>query len=435
MDDFSEITVAEKNIKMRRALTPKKYLTYGPFPNRFGFIHLWYNVEIVCLESLYHKRIPVLPRTLYLPEIHNPAGGMWSSWDKYWDMSELNVYIYQYTRCLFRERIKLEEKIMLPTLWLNDIEMWLNTREHRMITKKLPQLETWLNTRDYSIITEKLSQKIEAKIAQSNVLYRKPWQGWWGAYPPISKIEGIFVKSIKKIKKIIQLLIKPNQLLVKLVPKKVYVHLKPTFIHLKPTPEVWAVVDDIVQRLGNDFWAIHIRRNDVLKHLQSHAMYASNLSWMTVNLECARLKKNTPLFIMTDEQDPLYLLPLEKKFSIIRAGDFKSFQNLTAKYPNDNFLRFHVERLIFLHAKRRYKTAEYFDQTLDFMPFQEPRLDQLKYLSPHYSLPTSCEEKYFSSFSLKHKYRILNKWPSLLPVRYHFSQKILHLKLRLQRQS
>ena len=430
MDDLSEITVAEKNIKIGEALTPRRYLTYGAFPNRFGFIHLWYNVEIVCLESLYHKRAPVLPRTLYLPETHNPTGGMWSSWDKYWDMDELNVYIYQYTRCLFREHIKLENKITLPALWLNDIETWLNTREHKMITEKLPQLETWLNTRDYNTVTEKLQQKIETKIAQSTILYRKPWQGWWGAYPPASKREGMFVK---KIKKIILLSAKPTRLLAKLVPRRAYARLKPTFIHLKPTSEVWTVVDDIVKRLGSDFWAIHIRRNDVLKHLQSHALYASNLSWVTANLECARLKKNMPLFLMTDEQDPLYLLPLEKKFNIIRANDFKSFQNLIVKYPNDNFLYFHVERLVFLHAKRRYKTVEYFGKKLDFMPFQKPRLDKVKYLPPHCFLPANCEEKYFSSFSLKHKYKILNKWPFLIPLRYSFAQSMLHFRLGLRR--
>ena len=374
----------------------KRYLTYGPSENRPGFMHLWANICAVCTESLYHKRIPVLSSKLSLPKKHNPRRSeQWSSWSRYWDISELNAYTYKVVNSFFYQHIKVKEQLTLPILWVDDIEKWLANKEHR-------------------IINQESAKEIKNEIIQASILYRKPYNLMW-ANTTTGRI------SVRDRIRTFRLAIKPVR------------HM--TFIHAKPAPEIWAVVDDIVGQLGTDFWAIHIRRNDVLTNRSYiHSIYASNIPWIVTNLECANLNKDFPVFLMTDERDTSYLLPLQKRFNIIRANDFKSYQNLIAKYPGDNFLCFHIERLIYLHAKRRYKTVAYWGETFEFMPFPEPRLEKVNYLPPHYPLPINCRGKYFSYLALERKHRPLNKRDSFLPLRYSLAQSLLRLRLRLSQQ-
>ena len=167
------------------------------------------------------------------------------------------------------------------------------------------------------------------------------------------------------------------------------------------------------------------------------------------NLECAGLDENTPLFLMTDEKDSSYLLPLQGKFNVIRANDFKSYTNLIAKYPDDNFLHFYVERLISYHAKRPYTTSKPYSKTVHFINFKKPMAIQFNNLAPHDQLPVNCEGKYYSYLPLKKKrnyFKII--WLSdlifsikgghklsliLIHLKYTFAQNMLHLRVGLRR--
>ena len=376
----------------------EKYLTFGSSVKGPGFLHLWTNICAVCIEALHYKRIPVLSPKLYMHKNYSPVGDeLWSSWSRYWDISELNAYTYKVANSLFYKRIEFKRKSTFPVLWVNDIEEWLSKNNHK-------------------VIIERLSEKKEKEISQPNILYHKYSGRVWR--------EGRIAKTSNKkffcfVKKIPKLFIESTQEVI--------------CIHAKPTPEIWTVVNDIVKQLGVDFWAIHIRRNDVLTNrAYIHSTYASSIPWIIANLECAKLNKDIPVFLMTDEKDSSYLLPLQKRFNIIRAKGFRSYQNLIAKYPGDNFLCFHIERLIYLHAKRRYKTATYWGGALEFIPFLEPQLEKLNYLPPHYPLPINCEKKYFSYFSLERKYKFLNNWSSHLSLRYFFAQNMLQFKCSLR---
>ena len=382
---------------LKRRGAPERYLTYGPLEGEYGFLHQWNNIHAVIKESWSYKRTAVLPKNVYLSKFHNFSGGMWSSWDRYWDISELDIYTYQSIRFLFSKQIKFKKKSTLSILWLNDIKKWLSERPHKMI------------------IRESLKE-ITGEIAQVNVLYRQPSHIVWAHNIPAVK-NGFFNNLGRRIK---------------LFPNRVR---GITLIHAKPASEVGAVVSDIVGQLGQDFWAIHIRRNDVLEHPNHmHSIYASAMPWVIANLKCARLAHTIPIFLMTDEKKSSYLLPLQKKFKIVRVTDFESFQNLFAKYPSDNFLRFHIEKLIFDQAKRRYKTATYWGEKLEAISYPKPAVRKLNFLPPHYPISTGSEEKYFSYLSLEKKNKWLDKWPSLLLARYHFAQKMLGLRLSLRRQ-
>ena len=376
----------------------KKYLTFGSSLKGPGFLHLWANICAVCIEALYYKRIPVLSPKLYMHKNYSLVGdGLWSSWDRYWDISELNIFTYKIIYSLFYKRVEFKKKSAFPVLWVDDIERWLSEN-------------------NYKIIAEKLSGEEADETSQANILYHKSSARVWGNVISTKEPNKKLSKILKKIPKIF---IKSTQDVI--------------CIHAKPTPEIWAVVDDIVKQLGVDFWAIHIRRNDVLTNrAYIHSAHASNIPWIVTNLKCAKLNKNIPVFVMTDEKDPFFLLPLQKIYNIIRANNFNSYQKLIAKYPGDNFLCFHIERLIYLHAKRRYKTATYWGESLEFMPFLEPQLEKLNHLPPHYPLPANCTKRYFSYLSLERKYKFLNKWPSHLSLRYSFAQYILQFKCILR---
>ena len=363
----------------------ERYLTYGPLPEGPGLLHLQRNLDGVCLEALLTNRIPVLPKNITLPSVHNPAGFALSSWDRYWDIKETKACLYCYN--FSTKRMTHQATYPVPVLWVDDLDDWINRRPHKTVFKKAPVI---------------------SHLDECKLVYRKLYSAWWSQGFDDNK----YTNSSEN------------------VTRKTYT--ENIFFHRKPAAEVWAVVDDIVKQLGADFWAIHIRRNDALYTPENpHATDASKMPWIIANLECAELDKDTPLFVMTDEKDPLYLRPLKKKFNIILIDKFKSFQDIISKYPGDNFLHFYIERLIYFHAKKTYKTAK--DKGDVFMHFPEPTLIQFNRIAPHYSTPVDSEEKYFSYLALERKSRWLNKYPSLFPARYYLAQKMLHLKLHLRR--
>ena len=393
----------------------KKYLAYESRPNYSGFLHQWADLDIVCLEAALTNRIPVLSKKLTLPSHHNPAGPALSSWERYWDIEETKIYIYRYYP--FSKRIIHQTTYPIPVLWIDDLSGWISKKSHKIVS------------------TEALQ---DSCLAECELIYRKLPSHKWPSY-----FDGIQSTNLTHIiiKKIYQL--------------ARYGYLEKAFFHRKPSSEIWAVVVDIVKQLEANFWAIHIRRNDTLvgsvASSYPHAKYASNIPWIVANLNCAGLNKNTPIFLMTDERNPLYLSALEKKLNIIHASDFKAYQNLVEKYPDDNFLCFQIERLIYLHAKRRYRTATYWGEVFEFTPFPEPICEILNHLPPHYPLPVDRKRKYFSYLSLEGNYNHKIKWelarlyfklaahplskrsPSLLSLRYSLAQKILQLRLKLRR--
>ena len=393
----------------------KKYLTYGCLSDSHGFIHQCGHLNTVCLEATLTNRIPVLSKKITLSSVHNPAGSFVSSWDRYWDLEETKACIYRYYP--FSRKVMHQATYPVPVLWLNDLDNWISNRQHETVS------------------TEVLA---DSSLREYESVYRKlPSDLWVRDFRNIQ--QGDLIHEITK--KIYNLLR--------------YRYQEKMFFYRKPASEVWAVVADIIRQLESEFWAIHIRRNDVLKNPGlPHARHASTMPWIISNLECARLDKNTPIFLMTDEKDSLYPLPLQEKFNVVRAIDFKSYNDLVAKYPNDNYLRFHIERLIYLHAKRRYKTATYWSQRFNIMSFSEPVLEMSNYLPPHQPLPIDCKEKYFSSLSLEGNYSnhrikeklaslssklatypLLSRLPSLLPLRYSFAQNMLQLRLKLSKRS
>ena len=400
-------------------LETKKYLTYGHLPSDPGFTHQRGNLNIVCLEAVLTKRIPVLSKNLTLSVTHNPAGPVLSSWDRYFDISKTTAHIYHYYP--FTKQMIHQVTYTIPVLWVDDLDDYISRKFHKVIFReslKNPDLDKY------------------------ELIHRKPTNTWWSADSPIGRYNQSKQESNKEV----------FQLTRDKYQEKI-------FFHRKPTIEIWAVVNDIVEQLGGDFWAIHIRRNDMLNQPNSHGACASNVPWIITNLECASLDKHTPIFLMTDEKDPLYLLPLQKKFNIVRASDFKSYQNICDKYLDDNFLCFWIESLVFFHAKRRYQTDKFSGRDIGykFMHFLQPKLEKYNYLPPHYPLPTKNKEKYFSDLSLKRKGWFLNKWLKksplffprkyrfmervvnkislFLPLKYKFIKNLLRLRLSLNRQS
>ena len=402
----------------------KKYLTYGHLPSKPGFTHQRGNLNIVCLEAVLTNRIPVFSKNLTLSVVHNPAGPVLSSWDRYFDISKTTAYIYRYYP--FSQQMIHQATYTIPVLWLDDLDDYINRKSHRVIFK------------------ETLDNPIP-DLDKYELIYRKPANDWWSFDYPRNPYNKSNQKSNKEV----------FQLTRDRYKEKI-------FFHRKPSAEVWEVANDIIEQLGRDYWAIHIRRNDMLNQPHSHPACASNIPWIITNLECANLDKHTPVFLMTDERDPSYLLPLQKKFNIVRAGDFKSYQDIHDKYLDDNFLYFWIESLVFFHAKRRYQTAKFSGRDIGykFMHFLQPKLEKYNYLPSHYSLPTKDKLKYSSDLSLERGGGFFNKWLKirpfffsrkyrfvarvmnkihkilpLLPLKYKFIESLLRLRLSLNRRS
>ena len=373
----------------------EKYLAYDHLTNSPGFLHQLAELNAVCLDAIRANRIPVLPRKLILSRPHNPFNSFLSSWDRYWDLEETIFILYRYYP--FSKRALQQATYTVPILWVDNISNWIKEKPHKIIST---EVLTNSNLTEYKLIYRKIPSSI-----------------LWSQHFNDIQCGDLTYRMIQKNYQLIR-----------------YQYVEKAFFHRKPSSEVWAVVVDIVKQLGEDFWAIHIRRNDLLTNpYQPHSGYASNMSWIITNLKCAELNKNTAVFLMTDEQDSSYTLPLQEKFNIIRAEDFKIYKDLIAKYPDDNFLCFHVERLVYMHAKRRYKTATHFDGAFEFIPFPKPVYTKINYYPPHYPLPTGRKGRYFSYLSLERKNKLLNKWPTLLPLRYTFAQNMLQLRLGLGR--
>ena len=371
-----------------------KYLTYGHFPPNPGLSHQVSNLSTVCMEAVRTNRIPVFSKKFTLSKIHNPAGPVLSSWDRYMDITKTMAYIYRYYP--FSKQIILQAIYPIPVLWLADLDGWIDRKYHRTIFKEILR---------------------DSDLNEDELIYRKPATDWWTFDFPESQYNRTKGKIAKKA---VQLAHNNYE--------------ERIFFHRRPSAEVSAVVDNIVKKIGKNFWAIHIRRNDVLTNsgrAYVHAAYASNISWISVNLKCALLDKDTPIFLMTDEKDPLYSFDLQEKFNVVRAADFNSYKNLIAKYPDDNFLCFYIEKLIYTHAKRRYKTAIHSGEEFEFISFPDPAYKKLNFLPPHYPLPVNCKKKYLSYLSLEKKHKYLNKYQAILSLKYILSKTILQLRSKL----
>ena len=396
----------------------KKYLTYGHLPSPGpGFTHQRSNLSTVCLEAVLTNRIPVLSKNFTLSAVHNPAGSVVSSWDRYWDISKTMVYIYRYYP--LSKQMIYQATYPIPVLWSDDLDDYISKKSYKIISREI------LGNSD---------------LDEYELIYRKPVSEWWSFDFP----ESSYNQSKQKITK-------------EAFPLPRDKYQEKIFFHRKPSVEVWTVVNDIVEQLGRDFWAIHIRRNDMLNQPNSHSACASDMPWIITNLDCANLDKHTPVLLMTDERDPLYLLPLQKKFNIIRVSDFKLYQNIRDKYPDDNYLRFWIESLIFFHAKRRYQTAKYagLGHGYKFMHFLKPKLEKINHLPSHHPLLAEDKLKYFSDFSLKkrdsffNKYlknkslfsssgyrfmeRVVNKVLPFHPLRYKLAKNLFRLRFSLNR--
>ena len=391
------------NIYPREWRETKKYLTYGHLPSP-GFTHQRSNLSTVCLEAMLTNRIPVLPKNFTLSAVHNPAGPVVSSWDRYWDISKTTVYIYRYYP--FSKQIIHQATYPIPVLWVDDLDGYISKKYYKIISR------------------ERLG---DLDLDKYELIYRKPATDWWSFDSPESPYNQSKQETAKEAFQSIR-----------------DKYQEKIFFHRKPSVEVWTVVNDIVEQLGKDFWAIHIRRNDMLNWPNSHSACSSNMPWIITNLDCANLDKHTPVFLMTDERDPLYLLPLQKKFNIVRVNDFKSYQSIHDKYPDDNYLYFWIESLIFLHAKRRYQTAKYAGLGFGykFMHLLEPKLEKINRLPSHQPLPAKDKLKYFSDFSLKKQNDFFKKYLKMKPLfssaKYRFIERgmnkilpLLSLKYKL----
>ena len=342
----------------------EKYLAYDHLAGHSGFLHKMSDLDTLCREAVLTNRIPALSKNFTLSEFHNPAGPISSSWERYWDLTETTAYIYRYYP--FSKQMIYQTNYSIPVLWLEDIDNWIDKKSYRSLT---------------------IERLINSGLDECELIYRK-LSGRWrpGAFHRIYATQS----DKERLKELYQLIR--------------YGHWEEICFHRKPSLEVGTVVDDIVRQLGADFWAIHIRRSDVLYHpYRPHSRHASYMPWVIANLKCARLDNNIPLFLMTDERDPAYLVPLQKEFSVVRAADFKSYRNLSSKYEDDNFLCFHIERLIFQRAKRRYKNIGCFCSEYEFIHFPKPMLTKLNRLPSYSSLSGNCELKCISYLSLERR--------------------------------
>jgi len=86
--------------------------------------------------------------------------------------------------------------------------------------------------------------------------------------------------------------------------------------HFRYGPSVRAIVDKIVERIGSEFNAIHVRRTD-------HPARKFPVDYWLASLEHANCTTDVPLYVATDERDRRYFnLFKEKGYKLHWASDF-----------------------------------------------------------------------------------------------------------------
>ena len=383
----------------------ERYLTYGPLDGKRGFLHQWNNICITCTESLYNKRIPVLPRIFTLPESHNPAGSIDTHWDRYWDIENMRAGIFRYTSS---DKILDANFFPFYCLWVDDVEDWLSKKSHKIIETRSLRHNPF---KDQS-------------VKMSEILYIKPHTRLWRLIN--SDHEGKQILKRNFLEKVTRRL------------KHHDITSKEIFIAASPSREVCEVVEDIVAHLGKHFWALHVRRGDLLvaprmQMKYPHAPYASSIPWILANLECSGLSKDTPIFLMTDERKPGYFDALYKKFNIMQATDFESFRKASAFYPKDNFFRYHIERQVYLQAARRYRTATYYGRKLEFSLWPERQVRFVHELPPHAPMPAHRRGAYLSYLSKSGELFHSGLSKAVIPLWYEASRRYLLTRLFLRK--
>ena len=338
------------------------FLSYGPNAPE-GFRHQWRNVDAICIEALASNRTAVLENRVVLPRKHNPAGDIFSRWDRYWDLSTL---------CAIAASPEGEVKtIPVNVHWCDDIYVWLGTAAG-----------------DYHVLSP--DEKISQQHADHPVLCRNMTGTHCAGWLNVTSDEPLFLYPKDHLKRYGESWrsyfkgigsiwleyprLSSDQL--HNLSKRFGFECRGYDIQIvaMPTPEIVAVLRQILDCLGDDFWSMHIRKPDKGR-LDRQFFYDSVkiIPFISANLELAGMTKDRPLFVMTNDRDKSFISLLKNRYRIVTASDFSCFRQLLEKYPADDYMAYYIEQYIGVMSSRFYKYPRFASERFVF-PSAEPSL-------------------------------------------------------------
>ena len=368
------------------------FLSYGPNAPE-GFRHQWHNVQSVCIEALASNRTAVLENRVVLPAKHNPAGNILTRWDRYWDLTTL---------CAIATSPEGKVKtIPVNVHWCDDIYVWLGTAASDFHVLSRDETISQQHA-DRPVLCRNMSGTHCAgwlSVTSDELLFLDPqdhlkrygefWRSYfkgtgvvWFERPPLS------AEQLHNLSK--RFGFKCSERDIQLVAM--------------PTPQIVAVLEQMLDYLGDDFWSMHIRKPDKGRlDYQYFFDSAKIIPWISANLNLAGITKDRPFFVMSNDMDKSFLEVLRDRYHVITASDFACFRQLLEKYPADDFIAYHIEQFIYMMARRLYKYP-WFSSDLFILfgavPILWPRHQQLKFqfLRPYAATNKNLAPPYCSRF-------------------------------------
>jgi hypothetical protein len=127
-------------------------------------------------------------------------------------------------------------------------------------------------------------------------------------------------------------------------------------VKFRPSETVTRLAQAVRQQLGH-YCAVHVRRDDMLEMKDEYPNLDRDTRPDRIGQTLgAHLQDGAIVYIMTNERDRSFFLPLKKRFRVLQHFDFPPLRELVDGDRPDNFLLFEVEKQLFEHAAVKVHT-------------------------------------------------------------------------------
>jgi len=113
----------------------------------------------------------------------------------------------------------------------------------------------------------------------------------------------------------------------------------------------------VKERLGGDYTAMHVRRDDMLAMTDLYPNLGRDTQPDRIRQTLrGHVPQHSRVYVMTNERDRQFFEPLRADFEIFQYFDFLELNEILDSGTPDNFLLFEIEKLLFEHAATKVYT-------------------------------------------------------------------------------
>jgi len=159
---------------------------------------------------------------------------------------------------------------------------------------------------------------------------------------------------------------------------------------LHPSPEVAELAGEIIRQLPPDYYAVHIRRGDMLQ-INPCLKTLTSPKAVSRALAQAGVVPDAPLYLMSDEKNRRWLQALRKQWpGMLHYTDFPRLVELVhaPRKEADNYFLFCVEQQILQHAAKAFHTRKAWLH-------ENTGLQPIEYIVPYFMYNRSEVEKVY----------------------------------------